>query len=368
MKRIKTTTLINAYDVLHNAVIVLDNQHRYLTHFKEEEFEGEIDEHWQGYACPGFVNAHCHLELSHLKNQIPEHTGLVNFILNVQSLRANPQNSDAAFVQSALENAEAEMLRDGIVAVGDISNTSISFHQKSKKNLYYHTFLEALGFVPERADLAIEAMQKLKSELSAQNLQCSITAHAPYSVSQKLFQNIASQNEKIYSLHHLESVEEKKFLENKSGELLKLYESFNIDIEFFNADVSNSTEYWLPHFNVPKLILVHNTFMDDASYALITQALSETYFCLCPNANLFIENKLPDIPTLLKKTKNICLGTDSLASNHQLSIRAEIESIRKHFPEIDFTFLIQCATIKGAEALGIDEGKFKVGGQVNFLN
>ena len=77
---------------------------------------------------------------------------------------------------------------------------------------------------------------------------------------------------------------------------------------------------------------------------------------------------MPDIPSLIKKTKNICIGTDSLASNHQLSIRSEIASIRKYYPEIPMEFLLQCATIKGAEALGIEgAGVFVKGGRVNWF-
>lgn len=362
MRNIKVNTLINGYEIIHDAILVLDNHDRYLAHFSAENFEGEIHEHFDGYVCPGFVNAHCHLELSHLKNKIAEHTGLVDFILNVQKLRAS--NPDE--IQQAIELAELEMIADGIVAVGDISNGSNSFAQKAKGNITYHTFLEALSFTPSRAEIAIDQMQQLKAQLESLNLSASISPHAPYSVSQELFKGLETLEESVYTIHHLESAEEQLFLTKKLGVLKKIYESFNIDISFFAPNFESSSDYWLPHFQVKKLVLVHNTFLDDYNYALITQAIPESYFCLCVNANLYIENRVPDIPSLIKKTKNICIGTDSLASNHQLSIRSEIESIRKHFPEIPMEFLLQCATIKGAEALGIEgAGVFVKGGRVN---
>ncbi len=362
MRNTKVKTLINGYEIIHDAVLVLDDQDRYLAHFSADQFEGEIHEYIDGYVCPGFVNAHCHLELSQLKNKIPEHTGLVDFILNVQKLRAS--NSDE--IQQAIEQAELEMIADGIVAVGDISNGSNSFAQKAKGNLHYHTFLEALSFIPTRAESAIDQMRQLKAQLEALNLSTSISPHAPYSVSPELFKGLETLGESVYTLHHLESAEEQLFLTKKLGSLNKIYESFNIDTTFFNPNFASSSDYWLPNFHVKKLILVHNTFLDDYNYALITQAIPESYFCLCVNANLYIENRMPDIPSLIKKTKNICIGTDSLASNHQLSIRSEIASIRKHFPEIPMEFLLQCATIKGAEALGIEgAGVFVKGGRVN---
>lgn len=363
MRRVKVKTLVNGYEVIDHAIIVLDEHNRYLDHFRADTYDGDIDEYSGAYACPGFINAHCHLELSHLKNKIEEKSGLVDFILSVQQFR----NVSIEEIQDAIESAEAEMINNGIVAVGDISNTNNSFAQKSKGNIFYHTFLEAFSFLPERADVAMQQMQMLKDELSLLNLRASITAHAPYSVSQKLFNDISDVGESLYSLHHLESMAEINFLEHKQGDFLKLYEKFNINIDFFQKN-NNATEYWLNHFHVPKLILVHNTFLNDEAYALITQAIDSTYFCLCANANMYIENRLPDIPSLLQKTKNICIGTDSLASNHSLDIAAEIKTIHNQFKEIPIEFLIQAATIKGAEALNLEGyGILKKGSVVNFI-
>lgn len=363
MRRVKVKTLVNGYEVIDHAIIVLDDQNKYIAHYSAVDYEGEIDEYSGAYACPGYVNAHCHIELSHLKGKIEERGGLVNFILTLQKHR----NASLEEIQEAIENAEAAMIKNGIVAVGDISNSNHSFAQKVKKNLAYHTFLEAFSFLPERAEQAMQQLLNLKTEADALSIATSITPHAPYSVSQKLFGNIAELNEQIYSLHHLEAQAEIDFLEHKQGDFLKLYNTFNIDINFFTANKS-ATSYWLNHFNVPKLILVHNTYMHDEAYALITQAIDETYFCLCANANMYIENRLPDIPSLMHKTKNICIGTDSLASNHSLDIAAELKTIHKHYKEIPVEFLIQCATIKGAEALSLkDLGTFKKGSVVNFL-
>ena len=363
MRRVKVKTLVNGYDVIDHAIIVLDDNNRYHDHFKADTYDGDIDEYLGVYACAGFVNAHCHLELSHLKNKIEEKTGLVDFILSVQKFR----NVSIEEIQDAIEKAESEMIKNGIVAVGDISNTNHTFLQKAKNNLYYHTFLEAFSFLPERADAAMQQMQSLKNELHNLNLAASITPHAPYSVSQKLFNHISDVAENIYSLHHLEAMAEINFLENKQGDFLKLYETFNINIDFFKEN-KNATEYWLNHFHVPQLILVHNTFLTDEAYALITQAIDTTYFCLCANANLYIENQLPDIPSLFHKTKNICIGTDSLASNHALDIAAEIKTIHQHYKEIPVEFLIQAATIKGAEALNLEGyGVLKKGSVVNFI-
>jgi cytosine/adenosine deaminase-related metal-dependent hydrolase len=95
----------------------------------------------------------------------------------------------------------------------------------------------------------------------------------------------------------------------------------------------------------------------------------QTFYCLCPNANLYISNVLPDIHLLMKEQCNIVLGTDSLASNHQLSIAEEIKTIQNNFPGISLETMLQWATINGARALQMDDtlGSFEKGKQPGVL-
>lgn len=358
MQKIKSN-IINGHQVLKNGVLVLNDSGVTIDIIPEHKIDFSDYEIHEGYLVPGFVNAHCHLELSHLKNKIAEHTGLVDFVMGVQKFR----NTSDDEIQEAMQIAEQEMIADGIVAVGDISNSSNSFKIKSERNLYYHTFLEGLSFNPDRAETVLDSMLSLKATASEFGINSSISPHAPYSVSRELFKLMSDLKEKIYTLHHLESLEEIMFLKEKSGEFLKLYEFFNLNIDNFSPVEKSATLYWLNQFDVAKIILVHNTFLSDDSFEIIQQKLKNVYWCLCPNANLYIENRLPNIPSLIEKGAKICIGTDSLASNHQLSIREEIKTLQQHFPEVDTAYLLQCASIHGAEALGIDDqfGQFFIG-------
>lgn len=358
MRKIKAD-IVNGYEILRNGVLVLDDNGVTVDIIPEDKIDFSNYEIFDGFLVPGFVNAHCHLELSHLKNKLPKHTGLVDFVLNVQSFR----NEDESLVQSSMHKAEQEMMENGIVAVGDISNTATSFKLKSQKNIYYHTFLEGLGFTSARAQTILDNMISLKKEASSYQIKTSVSPHAPYSVSRELFSLMANLNEDVYTLHHLESLEEIMFLKEKTGDFLKLYDFFKINIEEFEPEEKSATLYWLNSFEVTKIILVHNTFLSNESYELINHKLKNIFWCLCPNANLYIENRLPNIPSLISRGAKICIGTDSLASNEQLDILSEIRTIKKHFPEIDTGYLLQCASIHGAEALGIesDYGKFFIG-------
>jgi cytosine/adenosine deaminase-related metal-dependent hydrolase len=358
MRKIKST-IINGHEIVRNGVLVINEEGVTLDLIPENKIDFTDFEVFEGYLVPGFVNAHCHLELSHLKNKVDTHTGLVDFVIAVQQFR----NTDLAEVESAMRLAENEMIENGIVAVGDISNTSNSFNLKKENNIYYHTFLEALGFTSSRSEAVMTQILQLKSQISDLNLIASISPHAPYSVSRELFQKLAAQQESVYTLHHLESLEEIMFLKEKVGDFLKLYNFFNSNIDEFLPEEKSATKYWLNNFNIEKLILVHNTFLSDDAYELISERIKNVYWCLCPNANLYIENRLPNIPALISKGAKICIGTDSLASNHQLNILSEIHTIKKHYPEISTEYLLQCASINGAEALGIEKefGKFHIG-------
>jgi cytosine/adenosine deaminase-related metal-dependent hydrolase len=125
---------------------------------------------------------------------------------------------------------------------------------------------------------------------------------------------------------------------------------------------------WLPFFNLQqRLLLVHNTFIpdEDIHFAIdyARQNLSGLHFCLCVNANLYIENSLPPVKKLMDAGAHIVLGTDSYSSNHQLSIAAEIKSIRQHFPTVPLETILQWATLNGASALGRSDelGSFEKG-------
>lgn len=118
----------------------------------------------------------------------------------------------------------------------------------------------------------------------------------------------------------------------------------------------SSVRTWLPYFNNRQtIILVHNTYMAEEDivfandYAL--QNGLQLVYCLCPNANLYIEEKLPPVDLFIKHNCDIVLGTDSYGSNRQLSITSEMAAIRSCFPHIPVTTLLQWATLNGAEAL-----------------
>jgi cytosine/adenosine deaminase-related metal-dependent hydrolase len=348
---------------LTDTVLIIDENGNVQDLVKSEN-GGEDIQHLDGILVPGFINAHCHLELSHLKDKIPEGCGFVPFLKQVVRLRTLEEEN----ISLTIEQAEAEMLEAGIVAVGDICNTADTILQKSKKNLYYHSFIETIGFNNQFATSIYAVAKNLKNAFASCSHQesLSIAPHAPYSVHSDLFAMITA-NEQLVSIHNQEDEAENRFFRDGSGSLPDLYNHLKIDITDFSPTRTSSLQAIWKHFhNQQQVLLVHNvaTTRDDIIYIAEQQNAPQVFWCLCPNANLYITGNLPDVPLLMQHGKMI-IGTDSLASNHQLSILEEMKTLQQHFRGISLQQLLQWATFNGAVALNIVNrfGSFEKGKQ-----
>jgi cytosine/adenosine deaminase-related metal-dependent hydrolase len=271
----------------------------------------------------------------------------------------------------AISNAEDEMLASGIVAVGDICNNKLALVQKLKGRMVYHNFIEASGFLPQLAETrfnrAIEIFSAYAPHYSLPVNANSIVPHAPYSVSPDLWKKIiAFPGNQLFTIHNQETEDENALFRDKTGDFLAFYENFRMDAAFFEPSGQSSLQTFLPNF-LPnqQVILVHNvnTSAADLEYCRQATAKPRLYWCLCPNANQYISDKLPNIELLTDYDCQIVLGTDSLASNQQLSIVAEMKTIRQNFPFVKSEKLFQWATLNGAKALQIDHilGSFEKG-------
>jgi aminodeoxyfutalosine deaminase len=340
---------------LKRGVIALDKE-QIAEVYTEQEALAKIKEpitFYNGSICPGFVNTHCHLELSHMKGKVAEKTTLPGFITSLQSQR----KASSEEIQSALEKADDEMWNNGIVAVGDICNSADTIAQKTKSKIYYHSFIELFGFNPNAADEIFTRAIALSENFGA--LSNSIVPHSPYSVSKDLFEKInahAIKSNKTLTMHNQETPAENELYKSKTGAMAEMLQQFKLDLKLWNNPGLNSLPSVIAYFpETSPLILVHNTFTTENDIDVATSKHKNIFWCLCPNANLYIENTLPDIMLFRRKKLKITIGTDSLASNHQLSIWEEIKRIKKYFPEIELNELLSWACKNGAEALRLPQ-------------
>ncbi len=336
---------------IKNGVIVFD-EHGIIEAVLNPEFD-EINwdevEQYDGIICPGFVNTHCHLELSYLKGKIAEETELHGFVKEIMSVRNNFTEEDRL---AAIEIADSEMLNNGIVAVGDIANGNTTFTSKEKSKINYHTFLEVFSLDSQLANDIIDKANGLKKEYHNSN-QISITPHAPYSMSKELMHKVNENSSEILTIHNQETVSENELFLNKSGKLYEQLSSFSEDIKNWIPTGKNSLPSYLRSFNPNKrILLVHNTFTSKEDITFAKDYSNNLYWCFCPNANEYIEKKQPNYA--LFKNEKCTIGTDSLASNWSLSILDEIKTISQKDPSISLETLLKWASFNGAEFLGFD--------------
>jgi cytosine/adenosine deaminase-related metal-dependent hydrolase len=344
-----------------NGIVIVDNNGLVLENVIDPDIIdysiSDVETH-TGFICPGFINSHCHLELSYLKGKMSEHTGLDKFIIELEQIRKGIKEDEKT---NAILNAEDEMIHNGIVAIGDISNNNSTFKIKNNSKLYYHTFIESFASNPLKAESVYEKALTLFKEIrrNENNNHASITPHAPYSLSKNLFQKIydfAISTGNIISIHHQESEEENKFFLTNNGGIKEMHALFDVEqFDFCNTGLRPlaSIADYIPKHN--PLQLVHNTATTDTDIDFATANFKNLYWCFCPNANLYIEQKLPNVALFYNKKCKITIGTDSLASNNSLSILAEIITLWANVPYIPLHELLKWATLNGAEFLQISD-------------
>ncbi len=349
---------------IKNGVVVIDKNGTIVQLGERYAFDEKSLESHKGIITPGFVNTHCHLELSHMKGKVDTGTSLIPFISNVVQFRDIAQKT----IDKAIEKGDREMYAEGIMAVGDISNKTDTAFQKENSAIKYYTFVEMFDFL--QSDWTEDTFKQYKAVFDGQahtnGNKKSMVPHAPYSVSRPLFKKLSNVNTKgsTVSIHNQETPDENLFFLEKKGAFLDFYKNFDINIDAFKPTGKNAIDYALEYMNPAcKTLFVHNTMSTIVDIEKAHQWSKNCYWATCPNANLYIENRLPNYQYFLDTNAKMTIGTDSLTSNWQLSIVEELKAIAKYQSYVPLETLLKWATLNGAEALGYEKelGSLEVG-------
>ncbi len=300
-------------------------------------------EFYAGALTAGFVNAHCHLELSYLRGAIERGTGFGGFARAIGQVRGNYTIEER---QRALAAASERMWAEGVQAVADIINDDSSLEHKRQSPIRYHNFAELFGL---RADVA--AMNNL---LTAPNT--TLTPHSTYSLQSEAFA-AAAEGERL-SIHFMESPDEEELYRGE-GSLAAWYGRMGWECDFLHYG-SPAERLVGQVASDKKLLLVHCCCLKEDDLAkILSHFVVPPTFVLCPQSNRYISGLQPPAKMLMECGARVAIGTDSLASNSSLSIIEEL----KLLPEIPLATRLEWATMGGAEALGInaDIGSVEVG-------
>ncbi len=360
-------------DVLENHLVVLDQEGKILSLEPQENHDPTSFEKHTGVIVPGFVNTHCHLELSHMKGKVATGTSLIPFIKNVVTFREVEEQA----ILDAIAKGDQEMYDGGIVAVGDISNKTDSFATKRKSKIKYHTFVEMFDFLQE--GMAQGEYDKYKAVYDAhhggEGDKVSCVPHAPYSVSESLFKMIKESNPDhcTISIHNQETPPENELFLKGTGAFHDFFGGFGITLDEFKHNGLPAIHYALANLNPQNNnLFVHNTLSTKEDIQAAQNWSPNVYWATCANANLYIENRMPNYQNFIDCDSRMTIGTDSLTSNWTLSVLDEMKAISRYQSYIPFSTLLKWATLNGAEALGYgaELGSIEVGKKpgLNLLN
>ena len=319
--------------------------------------EGETVE--PGALVPGFVNAHCHVELSHLHKKFRKGTGMAGFIDQINELRDwAGREAKAQLVQEWMD----KMWADGVSAMADISNDDSSFDVKSSHKMYTRTFLEVFGSEPHMCEGVMAEVADLGRVADKAGIDAAPTPHSCYTMSPQLLSASAAAGlaKGYLSYHSQESQEEEDLLRSGSGAMYENRKRSGMSTPPVTGE--SSLKYFLDRLADAKpapydehILLVHNVCLSQDDIDAAKKVMNNVYWAVCPLSNIFIHNALPPIPLMRRNGLAITLGTDSLSSNDDLDMVKEMYCLHANFPEVPMSEILTWASLNGAAFLSKED-------------
>lgn len=349
--RAKWVFPVSSPPISNGAVAVSDGHIKAVGCFKDlKGIHDNVFDHGEGSILPALVNAHTHLELAAMHRRLSGQDGFVNWIRNLIKMRADITPAET---EKAITNELAAMHRRGVGLMGDVGNTQIAYEPCRKEGIETIFFREFLGFNQEKTKKAEEMLAEIGRSHEIED-SFHVAAHAPYTVSARLFSALkswANVHRKMLSIHLCECPEEQELLIRGNGFLKDLLIEHSAWDNKFRPPGENAVSYLdklgVLDANTVCVQLVHLSEKDMA-----TLATRRVKCCLCPRSNLFLRVGFPNVEKMLACGLCLALGTDSLASNDSLSILDEMAAIMKQMPNLPPERMLEMATLNGARTLG----------------
>ena len=318
------------------------------------------DNYYDGAVVPGFVNAHCHIELSHLQGKFRKGTGMAGFIDQINELRDSSSREDKI---AAIRRWMDILWRQGVSAMADISNCDDSFGIKAASPMYTRTFLEVFGTEPEDCNAVMDSVSGLEAKAREYGLDAAPTPHSCYTMSPELLSAASAAGLKsgYLSYHSQESPEEEEMIMKGSGAMWDNRRRAGMSTPPVTG--KPSLMYFLdrlmkvhqPPFD-EHILLVHNVCLTQDAVDAASCILNNVYWAVCPMSNIFIHDALPPVPLMRRNGLKITVGTDSLSSNDTLDMVRELYCLQSAFPDIPSGELYIWACRNGALFLGKEKG------------
>jgi aminodeoxyfutalosine deaminase len=341
--------------ILQNAVVFVSNSGfiSRVEHWKDSppDPDTKVMDWGSAIIMPGLINAHAHLELTSLHNQLDEFSSFTDWLSQLINRRRNWTSAD--YQASAREGAKLS-LTSGTTLVGDITSSGVGWKATEGQNLRRVVFEEVLALSPNQADQALERLNPLFKQTDSNSLLVhGISPHAPYSVSAQLYRRaaqLAQRQGMILATHLAETPAEIKLLQDGTGEFRDFLSAMGVFPPEWEPPRLTPVSY-LSNLGLlgPYCLLIHCNYLDCASIDTIGKAGSSVVYC--PRSHDYFRHEKHPIRDLLDHGINVALGTDSLASNSSLSMIDEMRFLYQKRKDLKSGEIFSAATLNGAAAL-----------------
>lgn len=307
---------------------------------------------------PGLVNAHAHLELSYLRDEVPPASAFITWIRGVIAARRQRADPNAPEILDAVDRAIDEAAAAGTAVIGDITNTLVTFGPLTRSPLAAIVFYELIRFNGANPSGFVEdASREIDALVPTEFVRATLAAHAPYSVAPLVLRAIRTAIDRNpfvpCSVHVSESLEEVEFIRTGGGPLRALLEQLGSwDPAWVPPKASPVQFLDDTGFLDSRVLAVHGVQATAADLALLSAR--GTTLVTCPRSNGHTGAGAPPISDFYASGVRVAVGTDSLASAPDLNVFAELATMRALAPQVPASALLDSATRQGAHALGFD--------------
>jgi len=299
---------------------------------------------------PGLINAHCHLDYACLRGKIPPSKSFTEWIRAINAEKANLSPED--YIRS-INDGFAEAKRFGTTTIANLTGFPelVSRIQPPIRTWWFAELIDVRE--PSRANEIVDAaLEKLKS-----TEHWGLAPHAPFTASAKLYrrcEEIARSEDAPLTTHLAESREEMSMFRDARGPLYEFLKEIGRDM----SDCGQRTP--LGHFSeilrdsstsvgmTQNWLVAHLNELVDDDFDLLARSTTKFSIVHCPRSHENFGHSPFRFHKLRKVGFNVCLGTDSLASNEDLSLFGELRAFQKKFPNVSPEEVLKMVTVNGA--------------------
>jgi cytosine/adenosine deaminase-related metal-dependent hydrolase len=354
-------TMTNLEPVENGQLVVENGIIRDIFYDTSKPIEGELIDLSDCLVLPGFVNAHCHLSLSILKQRITRHNSFTDWVKSMTE-----ENKVVSFKNRvlAMHDQAKVMARSGVTALVDFLPQGDFIAEYASLPFRQTLLLEVLGFLPSSVDPIMKYLEStLNHELNDNGLiSYGLAPHAPYSVSPKLFEGVKRLSEKYdcpISCHVAEFPEELQFLQDGSGDMKDFLIELGVYDDCWVPPAKSPAQYLDSLGVLDSLVAVHLNLVGNDLDLLKSKKVKSVF---CPQSTRwFGREKYMPVRDLLDLGMVVGLGTDSLASNESLNFLDEIRAAEAMLADVSQEEILFMATRGGAETVGMDCGLIEIG-------